>query len=633
MSKVVVFDTETDGLLDEITKFHIFGWTLDGKEYHTTQDFTQFKQVLESSDYAVCHNSIRFDFEAMKKVFGYEYKGIKIDSLALSWIFNPQRPKHGLEAIGVEHGIKKVEVEDHEWKDGNYELMKERVTEDVKINWKEWKKQASILEQLYKTRSNVDKYLKYLQFKIECASYQERNPVRLDYQKVTGHIEELEKQQEVKVEELKEVMPKRALFKKFTPPKKPYKKDGTLSASGITWLKRLDLAGKPKTYKGEIKLLDGYEEPNPNSTDQIKNWLFDLGWEPCTFKYVEDRKIPQVRFSDPGHPRKGELTDSVEVLIEKEPSIEVLKGLTVIQHRLGVFKAFRDNSFVSQGERYVKAEVHGFTNTLRFKHKVPLVNLPGVDKDWGKEIRGCLVANKGCTMLGADMVSLESTTKRHYIKPFDPEYVEEMSKEGYDEHLDLAVYNGVISREDYEWYIRQDEDKTNQPEKYKTLKKLRKEYKPVNYSAVYGVGPPKLSRTTGMSLSKAKEMLEAYWERNWAVREVVKTFKTRQAGGLNWVQNPVSGFWHELRFEKDKFSTVNQSTGVYLFDRFLQEASYLGYNGSMQFHDETANGGITNQSQTSEQLVTAVANLNKKTTLNVIVGIDYTYGKNYAEVH
>jgi hypothetical protein len=58
-----------------------------------------------------------------------------------------------------------------------------------------------------------------------------------------------------------------------------------------------------------LLVLKGYDEPNPNSSPQVKDWLFSLGWVPCTFKYEKEddgteRTIPQVR-------KDGELTDSV----------------------------------------------------------------------------------------------------------------------------------------------------------------------------------------------------------------------------------------------------------------------------------------------------------------------------------
>ena len=68
---------------------------------------------------------------------------------------------------------------------------------------------------------------------------------------------------------------------------------------GEKWKALIDEHKKPFDYDGEIKAIKGYEEPNPNSSEQIKSWLYSLGWIPETFKYVKDddgseRKIPQI---------------------------------------------------------------------------------------------------------------------------------------------------------------------------------------------------------------------------------------------------------------------------------------------------------------------------------------------------
>jgi hypothetical protein len=90
---------------------------------------------------------------------------------------------------------------------------------------------------------------------------------------------------------------------------------------------------------------------------------------------------------------------------------------------------------------------------MRFKHSKPLVNLPGVHQPWGKEIRGCLIApDDNHVLVGTDMVSLEDNTKRHYMQPLDPKYVEEMSQEGFDPHLNLALFAGQITGDEYEFY-------------------------------------------------------------------------------------------------------------------------------------------------------------------------------------
>jgi hypothetical protein len=63
-----------------------------------------------------------------------------------------------------------------------------------------------------------------------------------------------------------------------------------------------------------------------------------------------------------------------------------------------------------------------------------------------------LIAPEGQVLCGADMVSLEDTTKRHYIQPMDPKYVEEMSKSDFDPHLTLSVMAGRITKDEYNFY-------------------------------------------------------------------------------------------------------------------------------------------------------------------------------------
>jgi len=300
--------------------------------------------------------------------------------------------------------------------------------------------------------------------------------------------------------------------------------------------------------------------------------------------------------------------------------VSILDGLSVLSHRISVLKGMVEHEV----DGYVQATVAGMTNTLRFKHAKPLVNIPSVEKPYGKEIRGCLTAPEGYTLCGADMTSLEDTTKRHYMKPLDPNYVAEMSKEGFDPHLDLAKHAGIITQEDI--------DKHNSGEK--SLKSLRKNYKVVNYSATYGVGAAKLARETGMSKKEAQKLLDAFWSRNWSVQKVATTLRKRELFGGMWVQNPVSGFWYSLRSEKDRFSTLNQGTGVYCFDNWVKKCREKGIKTVGQFHDEIiALVKEGDQIETAMNMNYSIQELNEQLKLNVDLGVDAQFGKTYAEIH
>ena len=505
--------------------------------------------------------------------------------------------------------------------------------------------------------------ISYLNFKMQCIADQEEVGIELDYDKAVRHRDELLIAQEEKVVELKKVMPKIPKTTKKTKPKITHKKDGTLSVAGSNWFSLLKSNGLSITFNGELEVITGYEEPNPNSTPQVKDWLFSLGWKPATYKYVRDkatgdeRKIEQVR-------KDGELCPSVLRLAKVEPNIALLEGLSIIQHRLGMFQGFIDSSYTKeingeikactdcsgngylsgpmssmsfdydcpkckgtgrQKRYYVKSEIGGLTNTLRFKHKKPIANMPKVGVAWGEEIRGCLIATSPHVFCGSDLVSLESTTKRHYMYPYDPEYVNEMSKEGFDEHINLAKFAGKVTQEDEDRYIEGNG---------KDLKSIRDSFKPVNYAGIYGVREKTLSRQTGMSVSECKSLLDSYWDRNWAVKEIAKDQIIKTVGGEMWLYNPVSGFWISLRYEKDIFSSLNQSTGVYVFDKWLALVKKENVTIALQYHDEWL--GLIEEGQEKEteiKVKSSIDKLNKLLKLNVPIGADSNYGKTYASVH
>jgi DNA polymerase III epsilon subunit-like protein len=612
-----VFDIETNGFLDVMTKIHVLAYQREDMEEPVfTHDYDEMRKFFLTEDVVIGHNIIRFDNPAIEKLLGIKVNCQVIDTLGLSWYLNHERDRHGLEWYGEDYGIPKPKVVD--WDSLTPEDYAHRCVEDVKINMRLWKSLNYKLGKLYSDEAGKQRLISYLNFKLECAALQEQMGWKLDVEKATRYAGQLAVMKEDKTHQLAQIMPKKINYKKVSRPKLMHKKDGSLSSRGEAWLDLLKQNGQRETTQ-TINVIASTEVANPGSTDQVKDWLWSLGWQPETYKFTrnketgEEKMIPQVR-------KDGELCNSVKKLIEVDSSVEVLEGLTVLTHRLGIFTGFLE----SHRDGYLRASIAGLTNTLRFKHMKPLVNLPGVDKVWGKEIRECLIAPDGYTLCGADMVSLEDTTKRHYMKPLDPDYVAEMSKEGFDPHLDLAKHAGVITQNDIDMH--------NSGER--SLKALRKNYKVVNYSATYGIGASKLARETGMSLSEAANLLEAFWSRNWSVEAVAKTLEVREVNGSMWLKNPVSGFWYSLRSDKDRFSTLNQGTGVFCFDSWLAICIKNGIKAIGQFHDEVIalvpNG---QEEETATIMKGAIQRLNTKLALNVPLDVDPQFGNNYAEIH
>ena len=572
---------------------------------------TFFKQ----SDTLIGHNIIRFDIPVAEKVLGIKIKAKLVDTLALSWYVNHTKLKHGLETYGEYYNVKKPEVTD--WVNLTQEEYAHRCKEDVKINSRLWRDLDIKLSKLYPNDQDKWQFIKYLSFKMECAAEQEALKWKVDIESAMVYLYVWEAKKELKIGELADAMPKQILTKVQQRPKVMYKKDGELSAHGEKFEELRKQYKQPDSVQSFV-VKTGERQGNPNSPEQVKEWLYSIGWVPRTFKFVRgpdgvERQVPQVR-------KDGELCPSVIKLTSEDPAVAILDGLSVLSHRIAVLKGIIE----CESGGYVQATIAGMTNTLRFKHAKPLVNLPSVEKPYGKEIRGLLTAPEGYVLCGADMTSLEDTTKRHYMKPLDPNYVAEMSRDGFDPHLDLAKHAGIISQEDI--------DKHNSGEK--SLKDLRKNYKVVNYSATYGVGAAKLARETGMSKKEAQKLLDAFWSRNWSVQKVASTLRKRELFGGMWVQNPVSKFWHSLRSEKDRFSTLNQSTGVYCFDVWVKKCRDKDVKTVGQFHDEIiALVKEGKQIETAMNMNYSIEEVNRQLRLNVDLGVDAQFGKTYADIH
>lgn len=176
-----VFDIETDGLLDELTKVHVLSYSRDGKEVTHTHDYDEMREFFLTEETLVGHNIIRFDAPAIEKVLGIKIKARMIDTLALSWYLHHTRLKHGLGEYGEEYGVPKPVVDD--WDNLSKEEYAHRCNEDVKINVRLWRDLELKLNKLYPNSEDKDRLVDYLSFKLDCAREQEELQWKLDLPK------------------------------------------------------------------------------------------------------------------------------------------------------------------------------------------------------------------------------------------------------------------------------------------------------------------------------------------------------------------------------------------------------------------------------------------------------------------
>jgi len=202
-----------------------------------------------------------------------------------------------------------------------------------------------------------------------------------------------------------------------------------------------------------------------------------------------------------------------------------------------------------------------------------------------------------------------------------------MNTEGFDPHLDLAEFAGALTHEEVEEYKNHNETKVT--------KDTRSMYKSVNYAATYGVGDATMSRTAKCSKEEAHGLLEAYWEKNWSIRavaeaQIVKTI----SDGSKWLYNPLSKLWYSLRSDKDRFSTLNQGTGVFCFDMWIMKVRSVRKELTGQFHDEIIlTVKIGHREECKKLLKWAINEVNKDLKMNRELDVDIKFGSHYNEIH
>ena len=357
-NKASVSDIETDALLDDLTKIHIVGIQLHGREDVTLLKGDNHERIKAMLQYhinndipIVGHNFISFDVPAFEKVLGVDLsKLMVIDTMVLSWYLNVNSVRHSIEELakGYPEAQDKYQIDPSQWETLDWGEAVKRVTSDVEINkiiWEDFKARLVEMYSLAKdeidigrvggkrsfegeelsiddfkgdsVEEHINRILSFLMFQADVSRLQEVTGWDVDREMVESEGEKLKSLLDEAKSELESVMPPVPVYVKRSPPKNPFKKNGELSASGKAWedrknmIGKLDDRGNPLAEVREVGFIHElvkYSPPNINSHDQVKDFLFSKGWQPQTFKYVRDKEEFDkwvARKPKEGSPRKA----------------------------------------------------------------------------------------------------------------------------------------------------------------------------------------------------------------------------------------------------------------------------------------------------------------------------------------
>lgn len=670
---IFVADIETKGLLDVLSSpedFHVLsvGYkTSNGWKIKSTGDHAVVIDFFSNeNNIVVMHNGRRYDKPAIEKMFGIEVKAIIIDSLSLAWYLDSNRVKEGkkfgLESYGEDFGTLKTVIED--WGSLTYAQYEERCRQDVLINIQLWEKLYKKLKDIYVDDTpNMLRLIHILNWIMDCSFMQEKQKIKVDVEKLTETLEHFEKLKEAKVEQLKKAMPKIPVEKIVTYPSKGlYKQNGTLSVAGEKYKEYRFFCGLSEDYEGPIRVFVRYDEPNPNSVPQKKDWLYSLGWKPTTFKHNRNKETGEVKVVEQIMTDDKMLCPSVLKLVEKEPAIEAFDGLTVLTHRIGLLKGFRDNMDENQ---MIPQGLASLAVTMRWMHRT-IVNLPRYtgsgDLRDGKWIRECLVAGEGNTIVQSDLSGIESRTSDHYTFHINPSRIIKTQMPYFDPHTEISVTSKLMTVAEEVFYVFKGVQKEDpsvdihtfselykwseevqklldlpEPDQKALLNKIknaRSKGKTTNYASLYLVGSKTLARNLEISESEAQKLIDAYWKVNFAVKQVSETFVIKKVGNENWVFNPISKFWYFCRDVRNVFSVINQSSAVYCFNMWVYNCTSKGIWPVTQSHDDQLYVVEDGDIESTQNIIRgAMDRVNRQLKLNVKLDCETQVGKNVAETH
>lgn len=367
-------------------------------------------EFMDTCHTLIGHNVVGYDFPLLKRLYNYEYKGKKIDTVLMSRLQNPKRTlpfncpnkkakPHSVEAWGYRVGRGKPEHNDWE----NYSpAMLHRCTEDVHIQeliyyalieeGKEhnWTKAHLLTHKLFTILQEQQDYgwLVDREYMDKCISLLTHFIRKID----TALLPKLPL-----VLEVKEA--KQAGEVKYI--KKPFLKSGAYSKSVETWMELHNITDK--RVRGPFSRIN-YRRLDLSKNKETKEFLLDLGWVPDAWNYktVDGKKVKD---------EQGNLIRTSPKLSHDDPFLGIVSGLGKLiakrvqaSHRRSNIQGWYD---LIRDDGRISARVSGIAATGRAKHS-GIVNVPGAEAFFGKQMRKCFICKEGFKIVGTDSAGCQN---------------------------------------------------------------------------------------------------------------------------------------------------------------------------------------------------------------------------------
>lgn len=579
-----VFDIETDGFLDTMTRIHCIAIknpdTGEARVFGP-DSIRDALQYLELAEVIIGHNAQKFDVPAIQKLYPFRPKKV-LDTLLLARLYYPDikpadydrglLPKligsHSLEAWGTRLGNYKGDYAGP-WDQWSQE-MQDYCVQDVEVT-------CALLKHLEKN-----------QWGEQCVDLEHQLAAIIDQQEANGF-----------------------LF------------DEKAAASLYA-----DLAGKRAEIR--TKLIEAFggwwetEEVNPkasNSTRGVEKGVpytrvAYVTFNPSSRHHITKRLIEQygwkpVHWTDKGSPVVDE--DILSAL--PYPEAKLLAEHFLLEKRIAAIAEGKTAwlKLVKPDGRIHGRVITNGTPTGRATHANPnMSQVPSVSKPYGKECRALFRVPAGMKLVGVDCSGLELRMLAHYLAPLD------------DGEFVKIVTEGDIHTEN--WKAAPD------------LIKSRTQAKPVIYAMIYGASDAKLGELVGGGQAAGKTLRGLLYKRYSGLDKLTKM--VAQVAKSKKYLTGLDGRRMPVRSAHSALNTLLQGAGGVVCKQWICETHKALQAAGLQVkqvawsHDEIQMEVRMQDAETVGKIaVASIPVAAEKLKVRCPLTGEYKIGNNWAETH
>ena len=443
--KICFGDLEANGLLDTATKTHcgVFKDKTTGEvRKFRPHEIQQMLAFLDTVDVLIMHNGIGYDFPLLEKLYGYTFKGKKVDTLIMSRLLDPKRivpfncpnkkcGPHSIEAWGWRVGRGKPEHDD--WENFSEEML-HRCAEDVEIlalvydklmdeaKGGNWRNAFLLSFELFENLQKQEAYGWLVD-----RPHMERCIKQLD--RWIGLIDRATQKYLPLIIEVCETK-ENGEYKYI---KKPFLKTGKYSESVIGWCARNGVSVDEFNCSGPFTRIT-FRHTNLDSNEETKDFLLGMGWEPLEWNTNDngERTSPKLSKDDPFDGIESKIGKLVAKRVQCRQRRSIIEGLI--------------NLIRPDGR--IGSAVNTLAVTGRATHR-NIVNIPKAGSFYGKQMRAIFTSAPGKVLVGTDSDGCQLRMLAGRMN--NPQYTEALCKGdkklGTDNHSLTAKIGELESRD------------------------------------------------------------------------------------------------------------------------------------------------------------------------------------------